>query len=102
MHSIRSTLDIYFQEKIVNFGDDSGCPFVHFDESNLLKFLENNYADNLSEKSIRDILNLVQRKEYCLACTHLLTNVNNDQQDKLQDGNVTTVERPSDYFSHMI
>lgn len=103
------------QEKVVNYGDDSGCPFRHFDEENLSKFLVDNYS-NRFDKSDHNIFNsivqLTNLKKYCSACSLLQNelkksgppfyNMNQENEmskcDFFAASSSIIVERPSQFY----
>lgn len=67
----RVNMSAYSCAKIMNEnapgpGDSHGCPFKHFDESNLVRMLR---SHRISEDSITEMVDMVNAKSYSCACT---------------------------------
>jgi len=101
---------VFFQEKQVSFGDDSGCPFKHFDSDHLATFLVENYK-NIHPDTIQDVSSRVQTENYCSACSLVFGNLKNQtgsQQHEIsnlkhQDSNFShDVDRPSSFYANLM
>uniref|UniRef100_A0A915K9A2 DNA primase large subunit n=1 Tax=Romanomermis culicivorax TaxID=13658 RepID=A0A915K9A2_ROMCU len=89
------------QNKIISLGDDSGCPFKHFDTKHLSDFLTRNYGDSIDEMNLNEILELVQSNNFTSACSLLLSLLKNEKGATVSgDGLSAPKLVPSQCFDH--
>lgn len=90
----RVNLSAFSCAKIINgnapgFGDSHGCPFKHFDTSNLTKLLKKH---NIDDENIKEMIDLAKQQKQTAACSCYFTCKNKNVQLQQE------IYHPNQYF----